>query len=201
VLDAAALERAELIVASARLTGDSTGVHGPVGSAALALSRQADRPLLFVPQCASDLGQAPLRVLVPLDGSPTAEVILPLIVQLGAMLPLRATILQVVPVLGFASKGAAYGERVARWLTEHGVPAQVMLRSGTAVEEIGIAALDGFDLLALGLPEALPWRFGHSAERLLRTARIPVLQLRSRRTESLVAESGMTPRTVVPALG
>ncbi|HEU5316244.1 MAG TPA: universal stress protein [Chloroflexota bacterium] len=205
VLDIAALERADLVVAATRLAGDGIAhVQGPVGSGALALSRHADLPLLFVPAQAgaiTGVSTRPLRVLVPLDGSPTAEAILPLVVHIGATLPLRATVLHVIPAQGFSPAGATYCERVARWLEEHGVPAQVEIRSGSAVEEIGAAALEHADVLALGLPEALPWRFGHSAERLLRTARVPVLQLRSRRTEVLVSESGITARTVVPALG
>ena len=95
--------------------------------------------------------------------------------------------------------------RVADWLERHGVPAQVELRTGDAVEEIGRAALDlalhRGGLLALGLPEALPWRFGYSAERILRAAQVPVLQLRSARCEHVVpleeapAESAATGAT------
>jgi nucleotide-binding universal stress UspA family protein len=163
---------------------------------------------------AAVVADTPLRVLVPLDGTPSGEAILPVLVRLGARLSLRATVLHVLPPTGapdeaplpgaslaVAALGKAllarrhlswataadYCRRVAAWLERHGVPAKVALRSGDAVEEIGRAALDlaldGGALLALGLPEALPWRFGYSAERILRSTPIPVLQLRSTRLE------------------
>src|SRR5688500_2111322 len=87
-------------------------------------------------------------------------------------------------------RGAAAGCRRAGWRWRDGVPGEVALRSGDGVEGIGRAALDmalaGGGLLALGLPEALPWRFGYSAERIVRASSIPVLQLRSARCEHVV---------------
>jgi nucleotide-binding universal stress UspA family protein len=160
-----------------------------------------------------------LKVLVPLDGSPSAEAILPVIVRLGASLPLSATVLHVVPPLGAPSQplpdgsdayaamaalaapylgrrhlswatAATYCRRVADWLERYGVPARVEIRAGVAIEEIGRAALDLAQaqggVLALGLPDALPWRFGYSAEPLLRAVPLPVLQIRSRRSEPVV---------------
>ena len=183
VLDEAALERTELIVADRRLPG------------ALALSRRSAVPLLLL--SGAVWPEAPLHVLVPLDGSATAEAILPVLVRLGARVPLRATVLHVVKPDHPSLTAAAYCQRVADWLGRHGVPAQVELRSGDPVEEIGRAALDlalqRGGLLALGLPEALPWRFGYTAERLLRAVPAPVLQLRSRRQEHVVPDELLVP--------
>ena len=224
VLDEAALERVDLIIAATRVSGAGhTGVSvdptARVGNAALTLSRRADVPVLFLPRGAafervmSTGGR--LRVVIPLDGSPTAEAILPLVVRLGASLPILATVLHVLAAPGNPYKSllsdtrssplaarsvargqlsrataAAYCRRVATWLEQHGVPARVEIRCGSVVEQIGVAVLERTDLLALGLPEALAWRFGYSVEQLLRTATVPVLLLRSTRAEYVVPDSG-----------
>ena len=217
VLDAVTLERADLIVASTQLAGDGYGAPaGLLGSAAVVLSRRAEVPVVLVPGGATIGGPHPgalrggegkrLRVLVPLDGSPPAEAILPLVVRYGAAIPMRVTVLHVVSPHELSTTGAAYCQRVAQWLTQHGVPSKIELRAGNTVEEIGRAAHGRMDLLALGLPEALPWRFGYSAEQLLRRSGVPVLQLRSRRGEAVVpsdvsVSSGMAARMVVPAPG
>jgi nucleotide-binding universal stress UspA family protein len=217
VLDAAALGCADLIVASTRLAGDGAGAPaGLLGSAAVMLSRRSEVPVLLVPRGVVLGGPEPnplpgrdgrpMRVLIPLDGSATAEAVLPIVVRYGATLPMRATVLHVVRPYEVLATGAAYCERVARWLGGHGVPARVELRSGTPTEEIARAAFERADLVALGLPEALPWRFGYKAEQLLRLVKVPVLQLRSRRSEGVVPKdasgsSGMAARTVVPPPG
>ena len=143
------------------------------------------------------------RALVPLDGSPMAERILPFIVQIAGPLDLEVVLVRVMaPIAPHAIEGSTYFtvDDVAARLIEareylaplaaelrgRGIRATTDGRHGEPVREIVAAAREhGADMIAMtthgrsGVGRLL---FGSVAEAVLREAEIPVLMMRD--TES-----------------
>ena len=139
------------------------------------------------------------RVVVPLDGSPLAEAILPFIMQIAGPLDLEVVLVRVVqptPSLGVeGSQQAVVEDLVARLadaraylaplaaeLEAKGVRVSAEVRRGHPVAEIAELAREaGADLIAMtthgrgGLGRLL---FGSVAEAVLREAEIPVFMMR-----------------------
>ena len=140
------------------------------------------------------------RVVVPLDGSPVAEGIVPFIVDIAGPLDMEIVLLRVVtPVAAQAGGGPvsrAIAEDLAARTTEardylasiaaelwgRGIRVQVRLRTGAPVQEIlAVARECAADLIAMtthgrsGLRRLV---FGSVAEAVLRLADIPVLMMR-----------------------
>ena len=152
------------------------------------------------------------RVVVPLDGSPLAEAILPLILQIAAPLDLEVVLLRVVQwrppdaiesghygviddVPTQAKKAHAYLEPMVAGLRDRGMRVEGMVREGDPVREILAGATEaGADLIAMtthgrsGLGRLL---FGSVAEAVLRRAEIPVFLMRL--TEATVTLEGDKP--------
>jgi nucleotide-binding universal stress UspA family protein len=138
------------------------------------------------------------RVLVPLDGSPLAEGILPFLMEIAAPLDMAVVLLRVLePVAPVAVEGTQhfmddlavrredaqrYLARIAAGLRARGVNAQCEVREGRPEEVILAAAQKiGADLIAMsthgrsGLGRLL---FGSVAEQVLRHAAVPVFLMR-----------------------
>ena len=139
------------------------------------------------------------RVLVPLDGSPLAEGIIPFIVQIAGPLDLEIVLLRVLqPIPPEVIKGArhvvlediparfeearSYLGGVAQRLLLNGVRVSTDVRRGEPVTEIVAGAREAdADLIAMtthgrsGLGRLL---FGSVAEAVLRQAEIPVFLMR-----------------------
>jgi nucleotide-binding universal stress UspA family protein len=154
-----------------------------------------DEPSAAHPSAAA-VPTPPQRVLVPLDGSPTAEAILPTLVKLGTPWCLDAVLLRVVPLAPpYVSEGtrrtiaedperlreaaAAYLEEVAERACGDAVRVQRVVRMGEPAEEILAAARElAVDLIAMsthgrsGLGRLL---FGSVTEAVLRRAGVPIL--------------------------
>lgn len=139
------------------------------------------------------------RVIVPLDGSPVAEAILPFITEIAGPLDLEVVLLRVVPpqtpevieasrhvvvedVPARLEEARQYLRPLRDGLERRGVRADLAVRRGDPVTEI----LDGArtaeaDLIAMtthgrsGLSRLL---FGSVAEAVLRQAEIPVFLMR-----------------------
>jgi nucleotide-binding universal stress UspA family protein len=154
------------------------------------------------------------RVVVPLDGSPLAEGILPLILEIGGALDLEVILLRVVQwrppeaiesgrygiiddVPTQIAKAEAYLAPIVAGLCERGARARSVVREGDPVREIlaGAATADA-DLIAMtthgrsGLGRLL---FGSVAEAVLRRAEIPVFLMRL--TEATLGEGKPWRRT------
>jgi nucleotide-binding universal stress UspA family protein len=149
------------------------------------------------------------RALVPLDGSPLAEGILPFILQIAGPLDLEVVLVHVVRPIApqviegtrhFTVDDAAtrlieareYLAPIAADLRERGVRVTTDARYGQPVTEIVAAAREtGADLIAMtthgrsGLGRLL---FGSVAEAVLRQADMPVLMMRH--TEHPVTAGG-----------
>ena len=140
------------------------------------------------------------RALVPLDGSPLAEAVIPpFVIKIARPLDLEVVLLQVVePLLPLAvesapvvapdmtDQGRAEAERyltsVAGDLTREGVRVQTLVRVGTPAEQIVEAAREGSaDLIAMtthgrsGLGRLF---FGSVAEAVLHQSPIPMFLMR-----------------------
>lgn len=139
------------------------------------------------------------RVLVPLDGSPVAEAILPFIEQIAGPLDLEVVLLRVVPrssleTMEVASVARAQEPlireqeahehlgRIVEALKSKGVRADTRVRIGhPSMEIVAVAREIGADLIAMtthgrsGLGRLL---FGSVAEDVLRSAPIPVFVMR-----------------------
>ena len=139
------------------------------------------------------------RVLVPLDGSPVAEAIIPFIADIAGPLSMEIVLLEVVtpdfiqvgaPVPGVLqeeltarmTEAKAYLTRVAADLGKRGIRVKVRVRNGEPVQQILDAAREcRASLLAMtthgrsGLSRLV---FGSVTEGVLRLADIPVLAMR-----------------------
>jgi nucleotide-binding universal stress UspA family protein len=139
------------------------------------------------------------RVVVPLDGSPLAEGIIPFILQIAGPLDLEVTLVRVVnpvpptvieasrqitveDVEGRMRQAREYLAPIAAELAAKGTRATAEARHGETVDEIVAAARDArADLIAMtthgrgGLGRVL---FGSVAEAVLKRAHLPVFLLR-----------------------
>ncbi|MCL6556112.1 MAG: universal stress protein [Burkholderiales bacterium] len=147
------------------------------------------------------------RVLVPLDGSKTAEAILPFVLEIAGPLDIEVALLQViVPIPPSVVEGSRqvivedaearraeaerYLDSLAAELRDRGVRVRTVVRRGDPVTEIATAARElEVDLVAMtthgrsGLGRLL---FGSVAEAVLRSTDLPVLMMRQ--TVAQVAE-------------
>lgn len=146
------------------------------------------------------------RALVPLDGSPIAEAIIPFILEIAGPLDMEVVLLRVVePIPPIALEGSRHIEvedvelrrtdaeeylaPIAAELRNKGVRVERRVRRGNAVDQIVAAAREaGADLIAMsthgrgGLGRLV---FGSVAQAVLRRAEVPVFLMRT--TESQVA--------------
>jgi nucleotide-binding universal stress UspA family protein len=125
------------------------------------------------------------RVLVPLDGSPNAEIILP---QLRRLLPRHEsalTLLQALPPLHETTEEEArrYLRALANRLTLGGIPSKDAVRHGLAAEAIlEAAAEEQATLIALatrGRSGVGRWMLGSVAEKVLQSSLTPLLLART----------------------
>jgi nucleotide-binding universal stress UspA family protein len=139
------------------------------------------------------------RVVVPLDGSPLAEGIVPFILEIAGPLDIEVTLLRVVhprpvevveggryvkfdDIATLSAEAQDYLALVAAELRGRGVRVKTAVRNGEPVAEIVAGAHEaGADLIAMtthgrsGLGRLL---FGSVAEEVLRRAEIPVFLMR-----------------------
>ena len=147
------------------------------------------------------------RALIPLDGSPVAETIIPFIVDIAGPLDMEVVLLRVVePIAPLVVEGSRhvevedvearradaeeYLEPIALELRNKAVRIQSRVRRGNPAEQIVAAAREtGADLIAMsthgrgGLGRLV---FGSVAQAVLRHVETPVLLIRA--TEAQVAK-------------
>ena len=138
----------------------------------------------------------PKRVVVPLDGSPLAEAIVPFLLEIGWPLTMDLVLVRIVPaplqVNGQAPDlsdaaapqvdAEAYLARIATGLRARGVETATEVRDGSPVDEIlAVARERGADLIAMtthGRSRQAGTVVGSVAEAVVRRASIPVFLLR-----------------------
>ena len=144
------------------------------------------------------------RALVPLDGSPLAETIIPFILEIAGPLDMEVVLLRVVqPIPPVVIEGSRHVEvedvearridateylaPLAAELEQKGVRVRTQVRRGVPAPEIVAAAREGgADLIAMsthgrgGLGRIL---FGSVAAAVLHEAKIPVFLMRATETQ------------------
>ncbi len=150
------------------------------------------------------------RIVVPLDGSLTAEGILPQVRRLARKTGAEILLVQAVPVAGVdggesvfhAAVSAAheYLAGVKERLDQSGFRARMIVRAGGAAETVlGVLAETRANLLALathGRTGAQRLILGSVAERILRSTPVPVLALRPFWSYDLLPEGGVEAQPV-----
>jgi nucleotide-binding universal stress UspA family protein len=148
------------------------------------------------------------QILIPLDGSPIAEMILPFIVAIAPRLDMEVVILRVVPSAQPTAVESsrplicddearridadAYLARLAVELRDKGIRVQTRVCRGSPAAEIVTAAREvGADLIAMSTHGRGGFRYmmcGSVAEAVLRDSNVPVFLFRA--TEGQVAHRG-----------
>lgn len=198
----------EILGAVERLSPDliAMGTHGRSGlqrlvrgSVAERVLRRAKVPLLLVNPRSEERTEdtAFRRILVPLDGSPLADAILPFVIALARSVGSEVTLLRVEalePYISDPLAGVPFVEPTL-WnpqavretlapqldrLLDARVDARIEAKIGDAAAEISALAED-YDLVALsshGRSGVSRWWFGSVAEQVLRSVSRPVLLVR-----------------------
>ncbi|RPH99758.1 MAG: universal stress protein, partial [Zetaproteobacteria bacterium] len=131
------------------------------------------------------------RILVPLDGSPLAEAVIPQVAELAALRKAEVVLLRVAlahtlpgadPVAAqvrAVDEAEAYLLRVERDLVARGLPVVRAVRYGRPAEEIlDHARVGGVSLIAMsthGRTGIRRWVLGSVAEQVARRSPVPVL--------------------------
>jgi nucleotide-binding universal stress UspA family protein len=205
ILDCAAqTDVCQIVMATHGYAGLKRWTHGSVAERVL---QAASVPVLLIrareADAATGLQQPTLcqRILVPLDGSELAELVLPVISPIARVLEAEITLFQVVTthVLGsFSSEwyppsqstfdmvdqqAKAYLKRMAGRLNELGIETSTAVWTGPVAESIVKYADTGqIDLIAMcthGRTGLARWALGSVADRILRAAGVPILLVRA----------------------
>jgi nucleotide-binding universal stress UspA family protein len=186
ILEQSWADRADLIVLA-------THGRGPVnrfflGSVADTVLRRATAPLLVVRGSETQPALIPEPVLenllIPLDGSPLAEQVLPAALELARLMEGRCTLLRVAGPSELArAEAEAYLDEVAARLRAEGVPirSRVVLARHAAEAILEQVRAHGHDLVALathGRGGARRALLGSVADRVIRGASVPTLVYR-----------------------
>jgi nucleotide-binding universal stress UspA family protein len=181
----------DLIVMSTQ--GQGGGGRLLYGSVADRVARHAPVPTLLLRDRGAPVSTAPVRrVVVPLDGSQTAELALPMAALLAQML---ASSIHLVTVSDQSATGGlpaanraaafdaadAYLERTTTPMRASGVLISLETRSGDAATAL-LATIDPGDLLVMtthGRGAARRWQIGTVAVIVLRRAPAPVVLIRA----------------------
>jgi len=123
------------------------------------------------------------KILVPLDGSITSEVVIPYIRELASKLEAELTLLQVVPQDNHIYTDAeGYLKSVCSLLEEKGITANYKVRIGAAADEIiDLADELNADMVAMstrGRTGVSRWVLGSVAQKVLLGGNTPLLLVR-----------------------
>lgn len=123
-----------------------------------------------------------MKVLIPVDGSPVSEAILPALLPLIRSHRIESTLLQVLKSPDETDATEARLVSLRETLVEEGVRPRIHTLCGNPAKEIVTAAAHGgFDLIAMGTHGRTGLdrlRMGSVAEEVVRTSRVPVLLTR-----------------------
>ena len=198
IVEAAARDKADLI---AMATHGRSGLSRLLlGSVAEAVERSSQVPVLLLRGQSAWKPWATGKILVPLDGSETAEAILPVVERLAGPRDLTVSLLEVVVPFPSAAhaelashadelmafrhgEATRYLDKVAPPLRAKGLKVECAVKVGNAVDAITtLAAHERADLVAMvthGRKGLGRLAFGSVAEGVLRTAAVPVLLLKA----------------------
>jgi nucleotide-binding universal stress UspA family protein len=157
------------------------------------------------------------KILVPLDGSKLAEVVLPYAKELAGRLDLDVILLRVCEPIDSESECRSYVEQVAKALKKQSIDVQirtgappqvnieahgVVLTGHPAEEILGYAENNDIDLMLLathGRSGVRRWDLGGTADKAIRASKIPVWLVRANINEE-IAHGELTNRTILVPL-
>ncbi len=186
LLDAETAAQPDLVVIASH--GRSGLIRFALGSVTERLVREGSAPVLVV-QAAIPVDRPLDSALVPLDGSPLAELALPMVETLAGKPIRQVRLLRAVQNLDERAAAHTYLEQVAARLTNLGLSVTTAVPVAEPIVDLVIIATHGrggFDRI----------RHGSVAERVTRDVRTPVLLVRA--TEA-VATSESSPMVAVGA--
>lgn len=159
------------------------------------------------------------RILVPLDGSPLAEAVMPQVAELAAVRKAEVVLLRVALAHAFpgadpveaqvraVEEAESYLGKLESDLVAHGLTVKSVVRYGHAAEEIlDHARVGGVTLIAMsthGRSGIRRWVLGSVAETVVRHSPVPVLLLRAKGPFAAsvgAAEPARVPTAQAPAL-
>jgi len=192
-----------IVMATHGYTGLRRWTHGSVAERVL---QSANVPVLLVRAqeeklCATDEPKSCRCILVPLDGSTTAEQVLPPATAVAQALGAKMTLFQVSFVQIFGSlmgdwyfplegdfeaatqQAQTYLEQVSKRLKAQGLNVSTVVEAGAVADSIiDYAEANSVDLIAIcthGRTGLARWALGSVADRVLRGVNIPVLLVRA----------------------
>jgi nucleotide-binding universal stress UspA family protein len=124
------------------------------------------------------------KAVVPLDGSPLSEAVIPYIKEIANLLKMEVTLIQVIQKTnGYRADAEAYLKEWCERFTEQGITSKYEVRSGSAAEQI-IDLIDNAasDLVAMstrGQTAINLWSLGSVAQKVLLGGTSPLLLVRS----------------------
>lgn len=170
-----------------------------LGSVAGAVLERSGIPVMLLNPTLETPPRVPRRVLVPLDGSPLADAVLPVVLplaqELGSSLilftvtvlppptlPVQGASIPLGPPLPYSpAEVAQHLETVAAEARSRGIAAEIAVGSGDRAESIVRAAVEReCDLIAMsthGRHGLGRWLVGSVTERVVRTSEVPVLAI------------------------
>lgn len=151
------------------------------GSVADRVARHAPVPTMLLRGGSAPVSTEPVRrIVVPLDGSPTAERALPMAATLAAMVQAPVHLISVDDPTDSAAAETEL-DAVADRLRAGGITVTIEARSGEPGPELVASLVPGDVLVATthGRGTARRWQIGRVAEKLLRQAPAPVLLIRA----------------------
>jgi nucleotide-binding universal stress UspA family protein len=124
------------------------------------------------------------KALVPLDGSPVSEAVIPYIAAVASSLQMELTLLKVIPKTNHAfSDAEAYLQGWCQQLAEKGIAASPEVRAGSPADQIiDLADETASDMVAMstrGQSAVSLWSLGSVAQKVLLGGNTPLLLIRA----------------------
>ncbi|MDD4984289.1 MAG: universal stress protein [Dehalococcoidales bacterium] len=154
------------------------------------------------------------RILVPLDGSKTAEVVMPYATAIATIYGSRITLVSVSESAADASNiYETYLNSVAKklrhqlkeWGTGEQYEVQTKVLVGNpALEIVGFASKEKISIIVMasrGSSGEGPWLLGHIAAKILRTTDRPVLLIRTSASDTALEQKKLIRKILVPLDG
>ena len=174
-----------IIMASHGRSGISRWAVGSVADKVVRAKARQPVMLIRAKESRSDVREKRVlkKVLVPLDGSPGGQTVIPFISKIASRLDMELTLLQVVSQNGDTTRNAeTYLQDECRKLAEEGITSGYRVSKGTVADRIiDLADELAFDLVAMstrGRTGVSAWPMGSTAQKVFLGGNTPLLLIK-----------------------